>query len=564
MYEKEKGLVDAFMRGQMSRRSMIRGLGSLGVTAATAGVLVNLASTQALAGEFDWKKHSGTTVKLLLNKHPYTDAMIADLDNFKQLTGMDVKYDVFPEDVYFDKVTAALSSGSSEYDAFMTGAYMTWTYGPAGWIEDLNEWIQDANKTNPLYAWEDMLPGVRKSCAWNGVPGDKLGSADAKQWCIPWGYEQNNITYNKRIFDANGLNVPTNLDELLEVGVKAKSVMGGGYGIGVRGSRSWATIHPGFLSGYANFDQKDLNVGADGKLTAAMNTKVSKEYHAKWVKMIQDSGAPDWSNDTWYQVGTDLGAGKSALIFDADILGYFMNGPGNAEAGNQGIADYISETYGVPSTIIAYGGEHALGEHKAIIDRAVWDKVHAILKESPRKRAARTRADTPALLKGLLYGPDGAAFSPTHTRKGGKLYRLYVSQSVLKHGAGSCPVGRVPAGDIEAAVIDQLRAVFRQPEIVAGTWKVARSQDDEITDADAREPSRTLLRIRSARLQKARYSRKHAHEEPSTLPSSRPPCSTRSGAHRGEGKGPGDESAWFCVSGKDSPSISGLSQSFGC
>ena len=51
---------------------------------------------------------------------------------------MDVTYDIFPEDVYFDKVTAALSSKSTQYDAFMTGAYMTWTYGPAGWIDDLN------------------------------------------------------------------------------------------------------------------------------------------------------------------------------------------------------------------------------------------------------------------------------------------------------------------------------------------------------------------------------------------------------------------------------------------
>ena len=126
------------------------------------------------------------------------------------------------------------------------------------------------------------------------------------------------------------------------------------------------------------------------------------------------------------------------------------------------------------------------GEHKAIIDRAVWDKAHAILAESPRKRAANTRADTPALLKGLLYGPDGAAFSPTHTRKGGRLYRYYVSQSVLKHGAGSCPVGRVPACDIEAAVIDQLRAVFRQPEIVAGTLKAARAQGGNVTESDAR------------------------------------------------------------------------------
>jgi len=126
------------------------------------------------------------------------------------------------------------------------------------------------------------------------------------------------------------------------------------------------------------------------------------------------------------------------------------------------------------------------GEHAAIIDREAWDKVHASLKESPRKRAARTRADTPALLRGLLYGPDGAAFSPTHTRKGGRLYRYYVSQTILKHGAGSCPIGRVPAGEIEAAVIDQMRIVFRQPEIVAGTWKAACEKDAKINEAKTR------------------------------------------------------------------------------
>ncbi|WP_300585936.1 recombinase family protein, partial [Marivita sp.] len=131
-------------------------------------------------------------------------------------------------------------------------------------------------------------------------------------------------------------------------------------------------------------------------------------------------------------------------------------------------------------------GESYPGEHDAIIDRKTWDRVHAILRESPRKRAARTRSDTPALLKGLLFGPDGVAFSPTHTRKGGKLYRYYVSQTVLKHGAGSCPVGRVPAGEIEATVIDQLRAVFRQPEIVAGTWKAARAHADGVAETDAR------------------------------------------------------------------------------
>ena len=35
-------------------------------------------------------------------------------------------------------------------------------------------------------------------------------------------------------------------------------------------------------------------------------------------------------------------------------------------------------------------------------------------------------------------------------------------------------------------MIDQLRAVFRQSEIVAGTWKAARTLDDNITEADLR------------------------------------------------------------------------------
>jgi len=132
-------------------------------------------------------------------------------------------------------------------------------------------------------------------------------------------------------------------------------------------------------------------------------------------------------------------------------------------------------------------GQSYPGQHKGIIPRALWGKVHAILTESPRKRASNTRAQTPALLKGLLFGPDGAAFSPSHTRKKQRLYRYYVSQTILRHGAGTCPVGRVPAAEIEAAVIDQLRAVFRQPEIIVGTWKAAKPHDTDVTEADARE-----------------------------------------------------------------------------
>jgi site-specific DNA recombinase len=127
------------------------------------------------------------------------------------------------------------------------------------------------------------------------------------------------------------------------------------------------------------------------------------------------------------------------------------------------------------------------GEHQAIIDRALWDRVHTVLGESPRKRAANTRAQTPALLKGLIFGSTGRAMTPAHTRKGGKLYRYYVSTDVLKRDAESCPVRRVPAAEIEGAVIDQLRGLLQAPEIIVRTWRAARQSMDHINEAEVRE-----------------------------------------------------------------------------
>src|SRR6202162_1915942 len=335
MFDREKNLFDSYAAKRISRRELLDGAAKLGVAGVAANAAFASSVSQAMAADFAWKGQAGKSIKLLLNKHPYVDAMIGDLEAFKSLTGMNVTYDIFPEDVYFDKVTAALSSKSSQYDAFMTGAYMTWTYGPAGWIEDLNAWIKDPAKTNPKYDWEDVQPGLRASTAWNGVPGAALGSADAKQWCIPWGFELNSTAYNRKMYDKAGVKPANNLPELIETTAKLTKDLGGPYGIGVRGSRSWATIHPGFLSGYSNYGQRDLTVDG-GKLKAAMNTKESKAFHKMWIQMIQDSGPKNWSTYTWYQVGTDLGAGASATIYDADILGYFMDGGDKQEAGNLG------------------------------------------------------------------------------------------------------------------------------------------------------------------------------------------------------------------------------------
>lgn len=114
------------------------------------------------------------------------------------------------------------------------------------------------------------------------------------------------------------------------------------------------------------------------------------------------------------------------------------------------------------------------GEHKAIISKELWDRVYEVLAVGPRRRAAATRAQSPALLKGLIFGPTGCAMTPTHTRKAGRLYRYYISNALLKHDAPECTVRRVPAAEIEGAVVDQVRGLLRTPEMIVRTWRAGK------------------------------------------------------------------------------------------
>ncbi len=82
--------------------------------------------------------------------------------------------------------------------------------------------------------------------------------------------------------------------------------------------------------------------------------------------------------------------------------------------------------------------------------------------------------------------------SPTHTRKGGRLYRYYVSQAVLKQSRDACPVGRLPAAEIEAAVIDQVRGLLRAPEIVVGTWRASKTKVDGLSEEQVRRALQDL------------------------------------------------------------------------
>jgi multiple sugar transport system substrate-binding protein len=160
---------------------------------------------------------------------------------------------------------------------------------------------------------------------WTGEAG-RASMGAGSQWALPWGWESNAYMYRKDIFDANGLTPPANIDELVAVSKKLKEINPEMAGIVVRGSLNWATIHPGFMTMYASQGCVDY----DENMIPQMNSPCAVEVTEKWIDMVKSAGPEAWTTYTWYQAGSDFGAGKAATLFDADILGFFQNQEGAA------------------------------------------------------------------------------------------------------------------------------------------------------------------------------------------------------------------------------------------
>ena len=120
---------------------------------------------------------------------------------------------------------------------------------------------------------------------------------------------------------------------------------------------------------------------------------------------------------------------------------------------------------------IVHKGESYPGAHVAIIDHELWTTVARRIAANRQERAVGVGADEPSLLAGLLHESSGERLTPTHAVKGGKRYRYYVSQRLVSgRRAGSAAGRRIPAGDIEALVLDRLRQFFATPSEVSDVF----------------------------------------------------------------------------------------------
>lgn len=130
--------------------------------------------------------------------------------------------------------------------------------------------------------------------------------------------------------------------------------------------------------------------------------------------------------------------------------------------------------------LLPHRGENHPGQHPAIVEQALWDQVQQRLEANRQGHKSQSKAAAPSLLSGKLFDETGRRLIPSHTRKGKKRYRYYVTPA---DDPGE-PI-RLPASELEKLVVRAIVewSASEKRVLDAVGWKDAKRAQEALTGA---------------------------------------------------------------------------------
>ncbi len=228
----------------------------------------------------------------------WTNEIVANLDKFKEETGITVNFQQLANDQLSNKIAVSSAAGGSDLDVIAFRPLQeTLLFTNNGWVEPLDEYISKS----PDFDINDFFESGKDICA-----------IDGKMYGIPLMTEREIVYYNKELFAQAGItSVPKTMDELMQAAKKLNNPEKGIAGIAIRGKGSDAvTQFSGFLRAFGG----DFIV--DGK--AAINTPEAIKAFQFYGDLLKNYGPAGVANMGWTETQSLFTQGKAAMRIDAD------------------------------------------------------------------------------------------------------------------------------------------------------------------------------------------------------------------------------------------------------
>lgn len=261
-------------------------------------------SSFVLAQSFDWQAYSGTELRILVNQHPWTDAIAEFIPQFEEETGIKVYLDKLPESEFRTKLGIEMQSGSGSVDVFMTQtAQEGLKYGKAGWYEPLGTFVNDPALTAPDYDFADFIPTLIEA---NTLDGQLVG--------IPVQYESTTLYYRKDLFEEKGITPPTTLEELEAAAAAFNDPDNDFYGFTARGKGAAAVTQFSPILYAFGGDWLD----AEGN--PSINTEEAVQAFTFYGNLLKNYGPPGATSFSHPEARAVFMQGKAAMYMDASVF----------------------------------------------------------------------------------------------------------------------------------------------------------------------------------------------------------------------------------------------------
>jgi len=160
---------------------------------------------------------------------------------------------------------------------------------------------------------------------------------------------------------------------------------------------------------------------------------------------------------------------------------------------------------------VKVGEEIFPGEHEAIIDQQTFDMAQKRLEENAWTPGNAHRVKFEALLRGIIYcSCCGSGMYSTYSANKERRYRYYVCYRSQQKLEGYCTSRAVSAPSVEEAVVEGIRRVGVQPDVLAETARLARQQLAETVTGLREELNTTNGRVKNLKSQIARLRKPEA------------------------------------------------------
>jgi multiple sugar transport system substrate-binding protein len=274
----------------------------------------------AAATGFDWRQCAGQHLEVTWQRAADIEHVQRNAAEFRDLTGIDVAYDVMPEQQFRQKLVIEFSSGRPSFDV----CYLAYTsqkrlFGKGKWLLDLRSLMADAAATAADFDWADFpAPSIAAAT-----------QADGRIDTLPITFGYNILMYNKALLQAKGVACPTDFPSLLAAAKALHDPKKGISGFVGRGMKNANTpMWTGFLMGYG-VDP----VGPHGELATdgAASVAAASLYQA----LDRDYGPVGVVGYNWYECQTTFMLGRAALYLDTSTIAEKVNDPSVSRIADQ-------------------------------------------------------------------------------------------------------------------------------------------------------------------------------------------------------------------------------------